>query len=161
MTEYVSKPNAEIGDTVLWYPNADKSYRPAVGIVVGSDGHGCLELAVIEPLSTQFRSRTGVRHIADPYHKISPDVSIDCGGWEFQEEFLTRQSRAHAAQNHQYANEQRTAGRTDPSEEDILTILQLHEEGLGNAEIAERMGDGWNHQKVYHVIKKHGQTVKA
>ena len=171
--EFVS-PNAEIGQTVLWYPNADLNYRPAPAIVVGTDGRGCLELAVIAPMATMIRTISGARHIGDPYHKISPDVSIDCGGWEGVEERLDRlcgnappveevdEDAEPGETKEQAAERRRSNGRfVGPSDDEILRVLELHDEGLSYDEIAKRMGEGWNYSRAYNTFKKHGKAVNV
>lgn len=172
MSEKFVSPNAEIGETVLWYPNADMNYRPAPAIVVDTDGRGCLELAVIAPMATMIRTISGARHMSDPYHKISPDVSVDCGGWEGVEERLGRlygfpetteecdEGVRNGETREQAAERKRANGRfVGPSDDEILKVLELHYEGLSYEEIAKQMGDGWNYSRAYNTIKKHGKAL--
>lgn len=77
-------PKPYLGETVWWYPRADRSNgcRPAIVVDVSDAG---LALNVLHIGSPQMDPKTGVRHMDDPTHKATPrpEHSARNGGWEF------------------------------------------------------------------------------
>ena len=72
------------GDIVLWHPHADRKNYPVPALVVDAGAGGSLTLNCFPKLAREF-TKTGVRHLDDPFHKTTQEVTLTSGGWEFSE----------------------------------------------------------------------------
>jgi hypothetical protein len=73
--------NDLMGQTVHWYPHADKSAVPCPAIVVGQR-RDALTLNVIRQDSATMRTLHGVLHVSDPQLKRLEDNAVVNGGWD-------------------------------------------------------------------------------
>jgi hypothetical protein len=73
--------NDLMGQTVHWYPHADKSAVPCPAIVVGQR-RDALTLMVIRHNNDRLRTMDGVLHVNDPQLKRLEDNAVVNGGWD-------------------------------------------------------------------------------
>lgn len=86
-------PDVFVGQTVLWYPHADRN-QPGHAALVTQINHGSLELSVLHPDKHMLLIKEGVKHLGDPHAK-DPE-RVENGGWDHTS--FTREYHALRAQ---------------------------------------------------------------
>lgn len=76
-------PEAEVGDPVLWYTDANTTQRPSVGFVIQVDGNAVDIITLDENLP---RRRFEVHHLTDPVLKVNHEIRRN-GGWKLNPKF--------------------------------------------------------------------------
>lgn len=75
-------PAVSIGEPgVVWYPHADRNQKP-VPCQVCDVQNGVVTIVYCPPNNMPI-TKTGVRHVDDPFHKAHQDVKARTGGWDF------------------------------------------------------------------------------
>lgn len=81
-------PMVAVGEPgILWFPHADKNCPPSPA-VVNEESNGVLTLTVLPKNAMPF-TKTGVRHVDDPFHKTHPQSRAKNGGWDYYTKSLT------------------------------------------------------------------------
>lgn len=112
----------EIGEVVLWHPDAEPSPKPFAAIVtaIGMD-NVCVN--ILDPNTMNFRIKDGVHHIDDP--KAQHPAIRENGAWEH----TPATKRLHKLQK-----------RLAEIDERLLFLEAVKESGERHATLLERLG---------------------
>lgn len=72
-----------VGQTVQFFKTGYKDGDPAAGIVTECNEEGIATLGVIPKFGGEILARASVRHVDDEWHKTHPEISKQCGAWDF------------------------------------------------------------------------------
>lgn len=119
----------EIGDTVLWHPDGDRSPQPYAAVVTAI-GMESINVNIFDPFSYNLRIKDGVRHIDDP--KAKHEATRDSGAWEH----TPKTKRLEDERLRRIEIEEKVCAL----EERILFLEAVKESGERHATLLERLG---------------------
>jgi hypothetical protein len=75
-------PKIEVGEPgVLWFPHANRANTPSP-CVVNEESNGIITATIFPKNGTPY-TKTGVRHVDDPFHKGHSNSGKQNGGWDY------------------------------------------------------------------------------
>ena len=154
-----------IGQNVIYYNQAQTNATPICAIVQDVIRPGLLHLAIMPKYSTTLVTKSNVHHASSNILNENKTIASEYGCWDFPDAGLKRRRekdslRRKTVQRIRKATDDSNAMLTKNEKDDVSKILRLRDDDNLNAtEIAEQMGQGWNHQKVNAMLRKNNRLV--
>lgn len=142
-------PQPRQGDEVFWYAQAERNNKPDI-LKVTEVGHDGIAGLLIRHNCPSFRPIHGVKHIDDPFHRLSPRpvCSLEQGGWCFKPWDMPSSPDA--------APTTTEAAPLEPDDIEEVEVLHLRfNKKLPPSVIAARMGKTWTTATVKEVLEKY------
>lgn len=148
-----SAPEVPVSMPIQWFANADRKRTPRAGTVVGIENNISLSILLF-PDRGVVRRMDGVRHIEDPFlQTCQHEHRVNKGAWDFVPG-LRPQIETTGLTELIYGQDSKAELDEDAE------LLRLHGQGLSAVEIAEQLGDQWNHQKVNGRLRRYKDANK-
>lgn len=147
-----------IGDTVLFFRQADLQSTPIPGIVQEVKQETILSLATMPNHSTVFIRQSSVRHADDPILKENLEISRMYGCWEYRDVYAARRDEQvrEAQERHQQRLDELAKREADYKKklpEIRKKIIALYESGMDMHDIAAELSQVTGFSVHYDVVR--------